>query len=192
MKQRSIAVRVRASIFFLKRKDQGRSLTTSSLSRRLISSSGLRVIESSLTGESLAVNKNADVIFNNADFMIDKGSNTLYVVRDRNPVMTMPATSDSVQVAKASLDILTNPFDNEWELVMPAIDNIETSVLDGGSETQEYGWERIFSPCFITNAYSVVENATTLDVAFSVSAEGSASDSSYIYSPAIVAFSVEL
>lgn len=136
--------------------------------------------------------KNADVIFNNADFMIDKGSNTLYVVRDRNPVMTMPATSDSVQVAKASLDILTNPFDNEWELVMPAIDNIETSVLDGGSETQEYGWERIFSPCFITNAYSVVENATTLDVAFSVSAEGSASDSSYIYSPAIVAFSVEL
>lgn len=136
--------------------------------------------------------KNADVIFNNADFMIDKGSNTLYVVRDRNPVMTMPATSDSVQVAKASLDILTNPFDNEWELVMQAIDNIETSVLDGGSETQEYGWERIFSPCFITNAYSVVENATTLDVAFSVSAEGSASDSSYIYSPAIVAFSVEL
>lgn len=29
-------------------------------------------------------------------------------------------------------------------------------------------------------------------LAFSVSAEGSASDSSYIYSPAIVAFSVEL
>ena len=155
-------------------------------------------LDNILMGEPSAVSshglqdKNADVIFNNADFMIDKGTNTLYVVRDRNPVMTMPATSDSVQVAKASLDILTNPFDNKWELVIPAIDNIETSVLDGGTETQEFGWERIYSPCFVSNSYSVVENATQLQVAFSVSAEGSATDTSYVYSPAIVLFDVEL
>ncbi len=136
--------------------------------------------------------KNSDVIFNNADFLIDKGTNTLYVVRDRNPVMTMPATSDSVQVAKASLDILTNPFDNEWSMVFTAIDSLETAVLDGENETQEFGWERIYTPCFISNPYSVVSNATSLDVAFTVSAEGSSSDTSYLYSPAIVDFHFDL
>ncbi len=136
--------------------------------------------------------KNSDVIFNNADFLIDKGTNTLYVVRDRNPVMTMPATSDSVQVAKASLDILTNPFDHEWSMVFTAIDSLETAVLDGENETQEFGWERIYTPCFISNPYSVVNNVTSLDVAFTVSAEGTSSDNSYLYSPAIVDFHFDL
>lgn len=39
---------------------------------RLISSSGLRVIESSLTGESLAVNKNADVILDSSTPLADR------------------------------------------------------------------------------------------------------------------------
>ncbi len=146
---------------------------------------------SSVSTHSLQ-DKNSDVIFNNADFLIDKGTNTLYVVRDRNPVMTMPATSDSVQVAKASLDILTNPFDNEWSMVFTAIDSLETAVLDGENETQEFGWERIYTPCFISNPYSVVSNATSLDVAFTVSAEGSSSDTSYLYSPSIVDFHFDL
>ncbi len=136
--------------------------------------------------------KNSEVIFNNADFLIDKGTHTLYVVRDRNPVMTLPSTSDSVQVAKASLDILTNPFDNEWSIVFSAIDSMETAVLDGENETQEFGWERIYTPCFISNPYSVVENATSLSLAFSVSAEGSSADTSYLYSPAIVDFYFDL
>lgn len=136
--------------------------------------------------------KSGDVVFNNADFMIDKETETLYVVRDRNPVMTLPATSDSIQVAKADLKILTNPNENEWTLINSGISDIDTAVLDG-EESQEFGWERIFSACFVSDAYGNTLDLEYLDIAFTVSAVGVGSETNdYLYSGAIVRYEVDL
>lgn len=135
--------------------------------------------------------KNADVVFNNADFVIDKEKESIYVVRDRNPVMSMPATSDSIQIAKANLNILTNPFDYQWEIIYSAISDLDTAVLDSDDPNQEFGWER-----FILHALSLIltENLFLLNkrIAFSVSAVGNSGDTQYIFTPAIVEYDVEL
>ncbi len=135
--------------------------------------------------------KNADVVFNNADFVIDKEKESIYVVRDRNPVMSMPATSDSIQIAKANLNILTNPFDYQWEIIYSAISDLDTAVLDSDDPNQEFGWERIYSPCFISNPYGELISFKQ-KVAFSVSAVGNSGDTQYIFTPAIVEYDVEL
>lgn len=150
------------------------------------------------TGEASAISskgledKSGDVVFNNADFMIDKESNTIYCVRDRNPVMTMPATSDSIQVAKADLKILVNPNDYEWTLVTRSISDLDTALLDG-EESQEFGWERIYSACLISDAYGHKLAGDKLPLAFSVSAVGVGSENNnYLYSGAIVYYEVNL
>ncbi len=134
--------------------------------------------------------KSGSVVFNNADFTIDQETNTLYCVRDRNPVMTLPATSDSVQVAKADLKILTNPNDYRWTLIARGISDLDTAVMDG-DEDQSFGWERIYSPCFVRDAYSLVQVNETLDICFTVSATGVGSDNDYyLYSGAITQYEV--
>lgn len=155
-------------------------------------------LETIQTGEPSAVSsigledKSGSVVFNNADFMIDSTTNTLYCVRDRNPVMTLPATSDSVQVAKADLRILTNPNDYTWELIARGISDLDTADMDG-DENQQFGWERIFSPCFISSSYHQIEAPTSLEIAFTVSATGvGAENNDYLYSSAIVRYEVLL
>lgn len=133
--------------------------------------------------------KSGEVVFNNADFILDKESKELYCVRDRNPVMSLPATSDSIQVSKANINILTNPNDYKWELVVRSITDLDTSYF-GGEETQEFGWDRIYSACIVGDEYSnkIAENLTLV---FTVSATGSSSDNDdYLFSSALVRYEI--
>ncbi len=165
-------------------------ITTTRVSYFSFEEDGIKTAEASAVSSKGLEDKSGDVIFNNADMMLGADGKTIYCVRDRNPVLSLPSTSDSVQVAKADISLLTAPTEFAWELVTRSISDIDTAVLDG-TEEQEFGWERIYSACFARDAYGRKDEGN-LNVHFTVSATGEGKDNGdYRYSGAIVNYEIK-
>ncbi len=165
-------------------------ITTTRVSYFSFGEGGIKTSEPSAVSSKGLEDKSGDVVFNNADMMLSSDGRTLYCVRDRNPVLSLPATSDSIQVAKADISLLTAPTEFTWELVTRSISDLDTAVLDG-TEEQEFGWERIYSACFKTDAYGR-KDTDRLNVYFTVSATGEGNDKDdYRYSGAIVNYEIQ-
>ncbi|MDE6411226.1 MAG: hypothetical protein K2L02_01635 [Clostridia bacterium] len=103
----------------------------------------------------------AVVSYCDADFALDKTTGTLYTVRNFMPMATVkPFLPLAVQVLKMPFADLYK-IGAEWEVV-------ETRINDTDLSTEENdGWERVYSACFITDAYGKV-TGSALDMALSV------------------------
>ena len=106
--------------------------------------------------------------------------------------MTLPATANSIQIAEVDLAILTDPTNMTYVWTQIS-DVIEDSTTIDPAVAGSFGWERIYTPCFIASNNSVIGNdATGVNIAFTVSNVGeTAADTNYQYSPAIVELRVD-
>ena len=100
-----------------------------------------------------------DSITSNAGFAIgDDGK--LYYAGDGMPDSNKPGCATSFEVAKANLDIIQE-FDEEWTSIekLTSLDTMDDDKL---------GWDELFSPSFVRDAYGRVDTSNgNLEVVYS-------------------------
>ena len=145
-------------------------------------------------GRHISVNglrDNADnVIFSNADFAIDS-ENNLYVVRDVYPLSyNTPGHATSIQTAKADARILNDFVNYEWDVR----NTLNTSMTVDFEDDDSMGWDEIYSPAFVTDAYGhIPEGSDKLVIVYSTAVEPEErSDTTYKWSPCLAYHEVNL
>lgn len=131
------------------------------------------------------IDKSLDSIamLNNADFATSNDGLTIYTIRDRNPYPTIePVVADSMQLAKANLDILyslsTSKY--QWTILSQAINDSYTFTED------QLGWQRMYSGCIITDEYGHISSENPIKIGYtSSSVASSLEDETYKFSSSV-------
>ena len=128
----------------------------------------------------------ATPIFANAGFAFGA---SLYTVRDVYPLSgNAPGHSTSIEVSKASLDILTSA-EEKWT---PIKTISGTDTMDDDDE-DSLGWDEVYSPSFVTNGVGEILDAKKLEIVYTGQDEkGTTYTNDYRFSSFVCSYDVSL